>query len=249
MTSDQLVPLALARMPFLKVRERILLAELFPDPESFKRMTLGNLQKTVLRKLHIQDFCAGGYLREAALDQKYLTKRNIQCTFYNDSEYPALLKEIYDPPLVLFHQGHLPEADRPKVAVVGTRRPTSGGLKAAYRLGRELARAGVWVISGLAIGIDRAVQQGTVAGGGSTAAVVGNGIGTVYPRSSRNLAVALLKAGGSVISEYPPGVPPHKYHFPARNRIISGLADAVVVVEAPEKSGALITADYALEQG
>jgi DNA processing protein len=143
----------------------------------------------------------------------------------------------------------LPWENRPSVAVVGTRLPSGMALKAAFEIGLELAAEGAVVVSGLARGIDRAAHRGCVAGAGCAVAVMGNGIDTVYPYGSRRLAEMILEQGGALVSEYPPGTPPLKHHFPARNRIISGLSQAVIVVEAPEKSGALITSDFALEQG
>ncbi|HUJ76946.1 MAG TPA: DNA-processing protein DprA, partial [bacterium] len=121
--------------------------------------------------------------------------------------------------------------------------------RAAFRLGAELGRAGVGVVSGLARGIDREAHDGCLQAAGRTVAVLGNGIDQVYPPSSRPSAMAILSRGGAILSEYPPGVPPLQYHFPARNRIISGLCRGVVVVQAPEKSGALITAEHALQEG
>jgi len=132
---------------------------------------------------------------------------------------------------------------------VGTRFPTGAAREAAFSLGFGLGREGIGVVSGLARGIDRDAHEGCVEAGGRSVAVLGNGIDAVYPSSSRCAAMAILSRGGCLLSEYPPGVPPVQYHFPARNRIISGLCRAVVVVQAPEKSGALITAEYALDQG
>jgi DNA processing protein len=131
---------------------------------------------------------------------------------------------------------------------VGTRYPTGAGRAAAFRLGFDLGRNGIWVVSGLARGIDREAHEGCEQAGGRSIAVLGNGIDLIYPSSSRSAAMALLARGGAIVSEYPPGVPPLRYHFPARNRIISGLCRGVVVVEAPERSGALFTAEYALQE-
>jgi DNA processing protein len=249
MSSRSLLFLALARVPFLRPKERLLLAELLNGPEEFLGLVKNDLEVSINRRIRSAVFNPGEYLRQAQSDELYLTKRNILCTFYGDGKYPALLREIYDPPLVLFHRGELPEDDRVHVAVVGTRRPTSDSLKAAFFLGLELAQNRAAVVSGLAQGIDRAVHRGCVEGKGRAVAVLGNGIDSVHPAGSRKLAEMILDQGGAIVSEYPPGTPPLKYHFPARNRIISGLSQAVIVVEAPVKSGALITSDYALEQG
>ena len=178
-----------------------------------------------------------------------MTEAGIGCTFYRGPGYPAALAEITDPPLVLYHRGRLPEAEAPWVAVVGTRHPTGAARRAACELGGGLARLGAVTVSGLALGVDSAAHRGSVEAGGVTLAVLGNGIDRVYPRSSEALARRILLAGGALLSEYPPGTLPLAHQFPARNRIISGMCRTVVVVEAPERSGALITADFALQEG
>jgi DNA processing protein len=162
--------------------------------------------------------------------------------------YPRRLREIFDPPPGLFYRGQLPGRDTPAVAIVGSRRPTAYGLAVAENLGRQMARAGVLVISGMARGIDTAAHLGALGAGGPTVAVLGCGVDVVYPRENKQV-MEKIAAAGAVLSEFPPGSVPEAWHFPVRNRIISGLADALVVVEAAERSGALITADLALEQG
>jgi DNA processing protein len=249
MSSRNLLFLALARISFLRPKERLLLAELMAGAEDLLKLGKEELEISINRRIRASVFNPAAYVRQAQTDELYLTKRNILCTFYGDGKYPALLKEIYDPPLVLYHRGELPPDDRPSVAVVGTRRPTGRAFKEAFRLGLELARNRATVVSGLARGIDQAVHRGCLEGRGRAVAVLGNGIDGVYPASAKKLAEKILALDGAVISEYPPGTLPLKHHFPARNRIISGLSQAVIVVEAPAKSGALITSDYALEQG
>jgi DNA processing protein len=172
------------------------------------------------------------------------------CRIEKDSSlYPPLLREIFDPPAFMYCRGPLPNPERPAVALVGTRRPSAAASLQAYTLGREFARAGIAVISGLALGIDAFAHRGCLEGGGYTAAVLGSAVDEVYPASNRELARRILKAGGSLLSEYIPGTKPRKHFYPQRNRIISGLARATVVVEAPVGSGALYTAGFALEQG
>ena len=166
-----------------------------------------------------------------------------------DPRYPALLAELHDPPQRLYVRGALVEALRgPAVAVVGARSCSPYGADVARTLGRELAAAGVVVVSGLARGIDGEAHRGALDAGGPTVAVLGCGIDRDYPRSNAVLAQRVVD-GGVVVSEYPPGVEPAPWRFPARNRIIAGLSLATVVVEARERSGALITADFALELG
>ncbi len=161
--------------------------------------------------------------------------------------YPARLAELPDAAPGLFVQGVIPAV--PAVAVVGTRRCTTYGRHLAFEYGAAIAEAGWCVVSGLARGIDGAAHRGVVSARGRGAAVLGNGLDAVYPAEHHGLAQRLVELGGAVISEYPPGTPPEGWRFPPRNRIISGMAQAVVVVEAAVKGGALITANYALQHG
>ncbi|MDR5684152.1 MAG: DNA-processing protein DprA [Armatimonadota bacterium] len=163
-----------------------------------------------------------------------------------DTDYPDCLRTIVDPPLAVYVRGQVPPD--PRVGVVGTRRPSHEGEEVAFGIGRDLAQAGVCVVSGLARGIDAAAHRGALEASGPTIAVLACGLDQVYPPEHRDLADRIAHRGG-LISEHPPGTPPLPHHFPARNRIVSGLARAVVVVEARLRSGALITADFALEQG
>jgi DNA processing protein len=165
-----------------------------------------------------------------------------------DPRFPARLKEIPYPPPYLFVKGRLEAPDGPVVAIVGTRAASYYGLKAARRLARDLASRGVTVVSGLARGIDTAAHQGAVEGGGRTWAVLGCGLDQVYPPENRELYLRIAEQG-ALISEFPLGAPPEAKNFPIRNRVISGLSQAVVVVEAGEKSGTHITVQYALDQG
>lgn len=165
-----------------------------------------------------------------------------------DPHYPSLLREITDPPLALFHRGRLEHLAKPAVAVVGSRAASRYGLAAAERIARELASLGLTVISGLARGIDATAHRSALEAGGSTIAVLGAGLDVDYPRENRRLRRS-LEENGLVLSEYSPGTVPRPIHFPIRNRIISGLSAGVVIVEATAKSGSLITARLAAEQG
>jgi DNA processing protein len=165
-----------------------------------------------------------------------------------DPAFPPLLREIPDPPLVLYVTGDVPTLTRPAVAVVGARRCTRSGTANAAAFARDLAALGFVVVSGLALGIDTAAHRGALETG-ATAAVLGSGLGQVYPASNRPLARAIVASGGALVSEYPPESGARNYHFPERNRLISGLSLGVIVVEAGEQSGSLITARLALEQG
>jgi DNA processing protein len=172
--------------------------------------------------------------------------REIDVIAWRDARYPEKLRQIVDPPPVLFVRGALNAG--PAVAIVGARRATAYGRAATARIGYDLARAGVTVVSGLARGIDGAAHQAALEGDGMTVGVLGCGVDVIYPREHRALAAAIARSG-ALVSEFPPSTPPLPHHFPRRNRLISGLADGVIVVEGSEDSGALITVDYALDQG
>ncbi len=163
-----------------------------------------------------------------------------------DADYPGALDHSADPPLGLFVRGELRRT--PVVAIVGSRRATTYGLQVARTLGEELSRAGVVVASGMARGVDAAAHEGSLAVGGPTWAVFGTGPDHIYPPEHRKLAAA-ISTRGALITEYLPGTPPRKHHFPERNRVLAGLAQAVVVVEAAARSGALITARLAIDEG
>lgn len=164
-------------------------------------------------------------------------------------QYPGKLRQIPDPPEGIYVKGRLPDPARPSAAIVGARLCSNYGKKQAYEIARFLAGYGVQIISGLARGVDGHAHEGALAGGGQTFAVLGCGLDICYPAEHRNLAERIIGQQGGILSEYPVCTPPRPLHFPQRNRIISGLADLVVIVEAKEKSGSLITADCALEQG
>jgi DNA processing protein len=177
-----------------------------------------------------------------------LEKLGITALTLLDPDYPLALRHITDPPPVLFVKGSLPSDDTLAVALVGTRRATPYGRTVAERLARELAQVGVTVVSGLARGVDTVAHQAVLAAGGCTVAVLGNGLDQVYPPENAGLAGRVIEHG-ALVSEFSPGVPPDALNFPRRNRLISGLSAATVIIEAGERSGALITADCALEQG
>jgi len=166
----------------------------------------------------------------------------------SDAEYPALLAAVPDAPAELHVRGGLEAADALAVAIVGSRHATPYGEEVAERLAADLAARGVTVVSGLARGIDTAAHRGALRVGGRTLAVLGSGLDVIYPRENRALAAAIALSG-AVVSQFPPSTPPLAYHFPLRNRVLAGLALAVVVVEAAERSGALITAALAGELG
>src|SRR5215470_10289056 len=167
----------------------------------------------------------------------------------DDGVYPTLLRETYDPPVTLYVKGAWSEClEQPCVAIVGSRRCSTYGQNAALMFARELAQRGVTIISGLARGIDAAAHRGALEGGGKTVAVMGTGLDQFYPRDHSRLALEILKHGGALVTQFPLATPPVSENFPYRNRVISGLSLGVVVVEAAENSGSLITARLAMEQ-
>ncbi|MBR5712603.1 MAG: DNA-processing protein DprA [Lachnospiraceae bacterium] len=187
---------------------------------------------------------------EKHIERLYRSLDRCNARFVSSEEetFPEPLRVISDAPVGLFYQGTLPKKGQCSVAIVGTRLSSPYGEDVAVRFGRVLSEAGVTVVSGLAYGIDAAAHRGAVEGGGSPVAVLGSGIGTVYPKENAILYKEVVRYG-CVMSEYAPGVPGLKHHFPHRNRLISGLSEAVIVVEAKLQSGTMITVDRALEQG
>ena len=165
-----------------------------------------------------------------------------------DEEYPTRLKDIYDPPALLYVRGELKKEDEFAISIVGSRKTTPYGRWFTEKVSQELARHGVTIVSGMARGIDSLAHWGAISGGGRTIAVLGCGVDVIYPSENRNLFAKMIDRG-AILSEFPMGSPPEGGHFPRRNRIISGLSLGVVVIQASEKSGSLITAGYALEQG
>lgn len=190
---------------------------------------------------------------ELSREERELREKGIRFYSIDNPKYPEKLRTIMDPPYGLFVRGKLPPGEKRKegpssAAIIGARWASPGGLCIAREAARALSRAGVSILSGMAAGIDGAAQEAALEEKGKSYAVLGCGPDLCYPRCNRVLYERLVQEGG-LISEYPPGTPPAAFHFPLRNRIISGLSDVVLVVEAREKSGSLITADYALEQG
>ena len=202
---------------------------------------LGCKDETVLNVLNrLEEFDPSWY-------EKELKEREIQLLNIEDSSYPAALKEIGDSPIFLYARGDIKILHQPCIALVGTRNMSIYGKRVVESLVPELVHAGMVTVSGLAIGIDALCAQETIASGGRTIAVLGHGLGEVYPRVNAALADKIVEAGGLIVSEFPLDAPPDTYTFPARNRIIAGLSLGTVIAEAGEGSGALITAELSLE--
>lgn len=233
-------------LPKLSLHERCLLHELAGyDCGTLNASRVADL----IGRRYREDWNAGEIYDQAAAEVEWLDKNGGGIIPFSSREYPELLREIYDPPFALCYRGRRPYSNAPYAALVGTRRPNGRGARSAYELARELARFNVSVVSGLARGIDRQAHEGCIDGGGVTVAVLGSGVSEVGPASSRPTAERLIASGGALFSEYSVFTQPRRYHFPMRNRIISGMSRCCVIVQAPRRSGALITADYALEQG
>ena len=178
-----------------------------------------------------------------------LNVNKIKTITVGDEAYPENLMHIYGKPQTLYVLGNEKLLDAQSIAIIGCRKASSYGLKSAYKFGYELAKKGICVVSGFARGIDSYAHKGALAAKGATIAVLGCGLDVVYPPENVDLYKQIVMNNGAIITEYPLGSRPEKHHFPARNRIISGLSDGVLVVEAKERSGTLITVEYALEQG
>ncbi len=237
------------RIPFLKVLEKHRLLHACSGMEDLLSLSFRDLEAIVQRRLRpSNDWHPHNIMHFVEVDLRWLERNNVELLSYYDQQYPARLRTIYDPPILLFVRGTLP-AEQSMLAIVGTRKPTEGGRTATFSLAREASESGIPVYSGLARGIDGIAHRGVISTQGVTVAVLGSGIDRIYPASNKHIVYSMLEHGGALISEYSPSVPPLKYHFPARNRIISALVDVVIIMQAPQRSGALITADYALEQG
>ena len=239
----------LTSLPGLGNQARLSLLRRFPDVEDIYYAEEGELLLTEGLTRDQAAILSDKSLRTAEEILGDCQRLGLRILTIQDAEYPSRLKNIYDPPVLLYSKGRLPAIDEEAaVAVVGTRDCTPYGVSCARKLGHGLAKGGAVVVSGLAKGVDAEASRAALRAGGFTVGVVGNGLDIAYPASSRFLYEDTA-AGGVLLSEYPPGTRPAAGHFPARNRIISGLCVATVVVEAPEKSGALITAANALDQG
>lgn len=222
----------------------------FPTIETAWHADAARLMDAGLEEKCARDFIdfRNGFNLSAAW-QKTLDNE-IRIVTMNDTDYPELLKEIFDPPSQLFVRGTMPKPDYIGLGVVGTRKMTSYGAHVLEQLIAPLIQSRLTIISGLALGIDARAHEITVRNNGSIVAVLGSGVDdtSIHPSTNRALAKSILEHGGAIISEYPPGTPPLQHHFPIRNRIVSGLSRGVLIIEADVASGSLITARHALDQ-
>ena len=223
----------LATRQGLNKRKQYELLQRFGDPEAVYR-----------------SFAQAEDLQQAQQILNRCREQGIQLLTLEDPRYPQRLKGIYEPPLVLYYRGSLPDWEaKPVIGAVGTRRCSRYGLRCAHRMAQQLTLCGATVVSGMAEGIDTGVLNGALAAGGAPAVFLAGGVDMIYPAGNRGLYQQILNCGGCILSEQPPGVGHAKWLFPLRNRLISGISNGLLVVEAPEKSGALITARHAIEQG
>jgi DNA processing protein len=239
--------LGLTKLEGLGVRGAHRLVEHFGSAQGAYMASLTELESCGIPARVAQAIFAQAGLQEATRDLETSAQAGCQVVAYSSDDYPALLKQTPDPALVLYIRGDVKLLSQHAVGIVGTRRPTVYGSQVAQRLARDLAQRQLVIVSGLARGIDSAAHRGTLEAGGKTVAVLGSGIDVIYPRENKRLAEQIAESG-ALISEFPPGTSPSPENFPIRNRTISGLSLGVIVVEAAEYSGSLITARLAVEQ-
>ena len=245
---EELHWLALTLVPGLGTRNAGKLLDRFRTPQAVFRASRTELEAAGVSGAVAQSISSGCSFDDALDQQHKIAERGVVIIARHDPRYPALLREIFDPPILLFARGRLDLLQPFHFAIVGTRRPTPYGLAVAERLGADLARAGLTIVSGMARGIDTAAHRGALSAGGDTVAVLGCGVDVIYPSENRKLA-ADLAAKALIISEFAMGSTAFPQNFPIRNRIISGMSAGVLVVEGAQYSGSAITAKLALDQG
>lgn len=230
-------------------KRKLKLLELYKNPEGIYKLT----KEELININGIGEAIANDIIiskNEKILNYhiKYMKENNIKIININEREYPQALKKIYDPPISLYVKGNIEKLNNKNIGIVGCRECTTYGKKSAEYFAYNLSKQNINIVSGLAKGIDSYAHLGSL-NTGNTIAVLGNGLDMIYPKENLELANEIIKRGGTIISEYPCGTKPDKMKFPARNRIISGISSGIIVIEAKEKSGTLITVDFALEQG
>ena len=240
--------LALTLTPGLGPLKARRLVELFGNPQAVFHATLTELEASGIQAVAAQSLGTGRSIELAQEELERAAGLGVKIISIDSNAYSAQLKQIYDPPLVLYLRGNAEIISRPGIAVVGTRHPTPYGIGMAERLACDLAARGLVIFSGLARGVDTAAHRGAVAARGKTVAVFGTGVDVIYPKENTRLVEQLLSLGGAIVSEFPLNTFAAPQNFPIRNRIISGISFGVLVVEAAEYSGTRITSRCALEQ-
>ena len=230
-------------------KRKLKLLELYKTPEEIYKLTKEELMNiNGIGEAIANDIMISKNEEILNYHIKYMKENNIKIININEREYPQALKEIYDPPISLYVKGNIEKLNNKNIGIVGCRECTTYGKKSAEYFSYNLSKQNINIVSGLAKGIDSYAHLGSL-NTGNTIAVLGNGLDIIYPKENLELANEIIKRGGTIISEYPCGTKPDKMKFPARNRIISGISSGIIVIEAKEKSGTLITVDFALEQG
>ncbi len=241
--------ISLNMTPGVGPRKATQLLERFGSAENVFHATRSELESLRIRAETIESILKREFHPRAADELNKVKDIGGDVLLLDDGSYPFLLREIADPPITLYVKGNWQECfDAPSVAVIGSRRCSTYGENASEMLSRDLAEHGICVVSGFARGIDTAAHRGAIRGKGKTIAVLGTGIDSVYPKENARLVDEILASGGAIVSQFPLETPPLKENFPYRNRIISGLSYGVLLVEASERSGSLITARLAMEQ-
>ena len=240
----------LSRIEKLTCLQKQILLNKFNSPEQ-----IWNLNKNQLENIKefneeiINEILDKKYRNNLEKYEEYMYKNNIQYITILDEQYPEKLKNIYDKPIILFTKGNIELLKKDAIAIIGCRDCSIYGKNTAKKLSYELAKNDKCIISGLAKGIDSYSHIGALQAKGNTIAIIGNGLDNIYPFENKELSEQIIKNNGLIITEYIIGTKPNKINFPARNRIISGLSDGIVVIEAKKKSGSLITVDFGLEHG
>lgn len=238
-----------ATRPNLSDRKKSYLLEVFTDAEEVYWAGQKELSEVEDIRHNERNSLLDKDLTQAEKILNQCMDKGIHICTYNDREYPYRLKHIFDPPMVLYYKGNLPDMNHvPVIAAVGTRRASAYGMQVAKRMGYQIASCGGVLVSGMAKGNDAMAMEGALLAGGTVLGVLGCGVDVVYPVANKKL-FADVERCGCLLSEFPPETPPYSWNFPRRNRIMSGMSNGTVVIEAPEGSGALITARDALEQG
>ena len=241
--------MSLSRIPKIGVHKILLLLDHFKTAQAVWEASLEELRQVKgLSIVHCKEIENAKQPQQLEQWIEELEEKNIGFISIKNPKYPYLLKQIYDPPAGFYIKGFLPDDDIDKVSIVGARRCSQYGASVAYKLAKDLAGANIVIVSGMATGIDGMSHLGVLDGGGQTIAVLGTGVDICYPAEHKNLMERIIE-NGCVLSEYPPGMAAFGKNFPKRNRIISGLSSMTIVVEAGRRSGTLITADQALENG
>jgi DNA processing protein len=248
LTEDRIAWLALALTPQLGPRRILRAVERCGSPSKIVSLSLTELESLQFPAESVQFIFDGNARRAADQQIEGLAKTGAGFVTYTDEAYPERLREIFDPPVLLWIRGNANLLAQPSIAVVGTRHPTPYGTGMAEMLSRDLAARGLIILSGMARGVDTAAHRGAIAAKRPTVAIWGTGVDVVYPKENKSLAEQIIAGGGTILSKYPLGTYPAPQNFPKRNRILSGMSIGVLVIEASEYSGTRVTARCALEQ-